>query len=696
MAIFSKKKDDPKKEYKGSLHNTQEENDLLNEIDTKQTYAEGGVRTKIEIDWDDEYKICQGGGKQWDTSKGVRTQKGKKRNFNSETNLVSSMIQNMLAPFTSTPNMEAVGVESGDDEAAETINDLIISVFYRNKFPEQYEKMVSQMIKYGPMIGEVSWDQHRIGGSGPDRWVGEVGTLFVKKDEFFPDPAILDLEERLQECSYINRKQRKKLAWLADTWEKGKYVIEDSVDIPKNQEEEGQDPQQATLIAHFHKGTPKFISDEWKREFLKKADQADAEGMPYKAKDFRDMATGTLKGVHCAYKANTVLLDYVPYIYEDGLYPFVYKVLYSDEEQPWGMGEIRNNVIPQVLYNRADEIELGAMLRQGLGKWLYTKGGISPTQRDELLDNFSSSSTLNEVTSIHEIKQMEPVQVPANITNYKNSKKDMIDTISGNTAILQGISVGANVPHATIKELGARADARTRRKAKVIERFMIEFTQLIINRIIQNYTNDRKYRILGDRQTAKVQTEAYKTLQQIASMPQGTPPEQQLQALVDLLKFIKTEQQKPKTGKYDRSMLVKTWNREEIKNENGEVIEVKKEEFMPEFDLYAKVTDDRPTDRDYYVSLATSVLGTALGVKNFWKIIDEGKLPPVEEILKELDEMQKAQAEAAAQAQQTAMQMQQQEKELDKQTSLEKIDRQNQSMEKQVAMSAMAKAGTRA
>ena len=93
------------------------------------------------------------------------------------------------------------------------------------------------------------------------------------------------------------------------------------------------------------------------------------------------MANGILKGVHCAYKAGNVLLDYVPYIYDDGLYPFVYKVLYTDEQQPWGMGEIRNVVKPQILYNKADEIELGAMLGQGLGGYLYNKGAISATQK---------------------------------------------------------------------------------------------------------------------------------------------------------------------------------------------------------------------------------------------------------------------------------------------------------------------------
>jgi hypothetical protein len=34
------------------------------------------------------------------------------------------------------------------------------------------------------------------------------------------------------------------------------------------------------------------------------------------------------------------------------------------------------------------------------------------------------------------------------------------------------------------------------------------------------------------------------------------------------------------------------------------------------------------------------LLGTALGIKSFWKTIDEGKFPPVEEILAELQQQQ--------------------------------------------------------
>ncbi|MFA5307489.1 MAG: hypothetical protein WC365_08630, partial [Candidatus Babeliales bacterium] len=80
-----------KEEPKTSPHNTQKENEILCKIDNAQVYAEGGVRPAIETNWEDEYKTKQGGGKQWDTTKGLRNAQGKRRNFNSEDNFVLPM-----------------------------------------------------------------------------------------------------------------------------------------------------------------------------------------------------------------------------------------------------------------------------------------------------------------------------------------------------------------------------------------------------------------------------------------------------------------------------------------------------------------------------------------------------------------------------------------------------------------------------
>jgi len=678
MRLFNKNKD----EKPVSQHNTDEENELLCDIETAQQHAESGKRAEIEVNWDDEYKIYIG--KQWDTTKGARTKTGKKRNWNSQDNFVFPMIRNMLASLTvTTPRPDISAVETGDTDTASVLNDLVPHILYRNKFTHQWKKIVLQGLQYGPIIGYVPYDQHWIGGSGPNRWVGEIRTLFMKKSEFYPDPAIIDLEERLQECSYINIKQRKKLEWFEEKWDKGKYVIEDSYDIEEGQENEGPDPHQATLITHFHKETPRFISKEWKETFLQKAEEAESEGLPYKAQDYRDMANGTLKGVHCAYKAGSIILDYIPYVYEDGLYPFVYKVMYADEEQPYGMGEERNVVIPQIMHNRVDEIEVSAMLGQGLGGGFYQKGTFSNAQFNEFLNNIAKANTWHEVNNINGIKPKQPVQVPANITNYKESKKGVIDTISQNTSILQGISPGANVPYSTIRELGARSDLRMKSRAEVLEDFLIEFFQLIINRIAQFYTEKREYRIRGDSKERAVEKQAYKALIEIANMPKGTPPEQQMQAMINLLVFIKTQKDKPNKGVFERSMLVRTWDRETVEDENGQSV-TKKEEFVPELDISVKVLDERPTDPNYYTDMAMGLLGKAMGIKAFWKTMKDGKFPPVDEILEELGEMQAAQAQAAQQAQQTAAQQEMQKQAL----GLEKQKLQNESVEKQVAIKA--------
>jgi hypothetical protein len=683
MSIFGKKKKE--EEFAGSTHNEPEENDLLEKIENAQVYAEGGTRPDIEDDWEDEYKMYVG--KHWDTSKGLRNEKGKKRNFNAQDNFIFPMVENMKAPFATCPEPQITGFEKSDKEDAAGINDLVAYVLYQNKYEEQWDKIIDQSIKYGPVIGAVLWDQHWIGGSGPDRWVGEIWTPFIKKDEFFPDPAILDLEERLQECSYVNLKQRKKLLWFEETWpEKGKYVLETTEGVEEN---EGEDPKQATLITHFHKGTPEFISKEWEKEFLQKAEEAEAAGFPFKAKDYRDMAEGTLKGVHCAYKAGSILLDYIPYIYDDGLYPFVYKVIYIDEEQPYGMGDIRNVVIPQIIRNKADEIELGAMLGQGLGGGWYKKGAMSDSQRETVLNNMSKANAWIEVNDPHQIIERKAVQIPANMVRYKESKKEVMDIITGNTNIMQGMSPGANVPYASIAELGARADSRMRGKAKVYKRLMKEMVQLIINRMVQFYTNDRKYRIIGEEKiSAKVQRETFKALTQIANMPPGTPPEQQMQAMIDLLMFVKSQAQgamENRTSIFKRDMLVKTWDRETIPNEDGSVT-VKKEEFVPEFDINVRIIDERPTDRNYWSKVVLDAIQMGIiGPRAFWQTIIDGKVPNLEDITEELEELQQKKAEA----EKAAQQQEQQEEAAKMQVGLKKQQLQNQSVEKQVAMKAM-------
>jgi hypothetical protein len=567
--------------------NTPEEQSFLNLIQKNQNNAEavrGGNTTEstnvtengIEDIWEDEYKMLVGD--QWSTTFAYRTKAARKTRPNSVDNFIFPAVTNSHANITSsTPDVVIEGIEKTDIKIAEKLTFAAKFNDQRNKFKATWKKMVLQFIAYGPLIGGVFWDNDWIGGTGPNRWIGDVRISNIDRRNIYFDPAIIDLEERLQDCSFIHEKYRKKLSWIKDSWpDKGEYVSSEGND--SELQDEGQEPEQAWLIRAWHRGTPQFVSDEKRQEFLNKAA---AESDPYKAQDYKDMAAGILKGIHCAYVANGVFLGYEPYVYDDGLYPFVYKTCYYDENSQHGFGEIRNIKIPQVMHNKADEIEIEAMSREGLGGMYYSAGAVSPNQKEEILKNNGKGGMWQEVQNINGLKEREGVQTPAALVGYKEHKQRMVETISQNTPIQQGMAPGANMPYKAIAELGARTDIRTKSKIEILEDFLIEINKLRINRFVQFYTEDRYYRIRG-------------------------------------------KDDKIVSGTINRNEMLMTWEREPGK----------KEQFVPEFDIKVKVMDEKPTDRNYYTNTAFVLFDKqAMTLDDLWYTLEEGKFPNKESVI---------------------------------------------------------------
>jgi hypothetical protein len=599
-------------EVNGQNPNTPEELTLLHEIVINQENAESVRGTKytdsettivdqgIEQIWEDEYKMLTGD--QWSTSFAYRTKSARKTRPNSVDNFIFPAIINMHAAITAnTPEVIVEGQENdksdGDDDysAAEKLTHLIKQNDKRNNFRSLWKKITLQGLAYGPYIGAVIWDKDWIGGVGPNRWIGDVRILHVDRRNIFFDPAIIDLEERMQECAFIHRKFRKKLGYIKQSWpEMGQYVSEDTNDIEL--QDEGTDPGQVWLIEAWNRGKPKMVPEEYRQKYLQKAQELlppSANVDYYKAQEYKDMAAGILEGVHCAYVANSVFLEYVPYVYDDGLYPFVYKTCYYDENSPHGFGEIRNIKIPQVMHNKADEIEIEAMSREGLGGGYYEEGAIKPDELTQITSNSGKGGMWFKVQSIFKMKEREGAKVPPSVREYKEHKQRMVETISQNTPIQQGMSPGANVPYRAIAELGARSDTRTKGKIEVLEDFLTELNRLRINRFIQFYTEDRYYRIKG-----------------------GTG-------------IIK--------GTFNREEAFMAWDREEaINGETGEK-EIRIERYVPDFDLNVKVLDERPTDRNYYTNTAFEMFGKqAMDLESLWYTLEEGKFPPKEEVMQRL------------------------------------------------------------
>lgn len=592
MAWFNKKIDTAKA-------NTPEEVRLLNKGTTWIKNAEGN-RNDIETTWEDEYKMYVG--KQWDTTIAPRTSKAKKYRPNSQDNFIFPSLYNMHSVITAT-DPESI-IESPDEsnqqmvEAAEKLTDIIADERYKNRFSKLWKRLVLEGLKHGPFIHAVLWDGDWIGGSGPDQWIGEIKHVVVDKKDFLPDPAITNLEDRLQECGYIIRRMRKKIDYIKDRWpDKGIYVQEDSDSADNNSE--GPDPQQATVYEVWHKGKPEYVSSQWKEEFSKKAQEMEDGEFPYKVKDYQDKASGTLKGVHVAYMTKDIVLDYIPYVYDDGMYPFAYAVLYEDEENPFGLGEIRNVMMPQIAHNKADEIELEAMAKEGLGGAYYNKGTLTSKQKTDIEENSGKGGAWLEVNDITGFKERTGPKVPATIDNYKEHKQRMIERITQDTPIQQGLAPSGGVTaYSALKELGDRSDTKNKGKLDILKDLLIDITQLELNRIAQFYSVERSYTVRTEKAPKKMQD------------AMGNP-------------ILKAPVQ---NGTFSNKDMYFTWQRTD-----GQDF------YVPSWNVKVKVMDEKPTDRNYYINTATTLTQAGLmDVESLWYTIEEGKFPPRDEILARL------------------------------------------------------------
>jgi len=617
----------------------------------------------LETQWQDEHKMYKGD--HWNTSHVNRSVTTMKKRQNSVDNFVFNTIENVVSNIAA--NTPDAKIESIDDNEIDNQQDMqqpeqqamqlqqqdmaevkpiipnmtrtevskrltFMSKFNdkRNKFKAKWKRIVGEFIKHGPAIAAVIWDNDWIGGRGPERWIGDIKIVVVKKEEFYPDPAIVDLGERLQECSFINRKFRKKLSYIKNRWKDGKFVAEEDNERDIYQDE-GQSHEQTWLVEHWHRGKPKFMPANRRNELLELSEKyKDID--EYKSQEYADMAEGKLDGIHLAYAANGIFLEYIPYIYDHGRYPFVFKCRYYDQDNQMGFGEIKNITIPQILHNKADELEMDAFSRQGLGQEFYQKGSLSPTQKRAILDNSSKGGMMFEVDNINQILPRQNVTSPASLVNYKEHKQRMIETISSVTPIQQGMSPSANMPYKAIAELGARTDIRTKSASDILEDFLVEVNELRIELFAQFYTHDRWYR-------------------------------------------VKSEDGKMNTGNFNNTMMMFAWERDG-----------KSEIFVPEFEVNVKIMDEKPTDRNYWTTTAFELQNRQIFLpEHVLYTLEEGKIPPLEKVLEDIKAQQQAMQEANMQKMQLeAQQIQHKMKMEEEKLNLEKMKIIQDGQQKQV------------
>ena len=576
---------------------------MANKMDTEKVLAKiladieqskGSKNDYIE-QWEDERKCYLGN--QWELSFMGSTRKDKQLRPNSVDNFIYPTIEfKRYILTTNTPDQyitlmstqkkeENTDIYMQNKLASEIMTKCVDSIMYKNKYPLIWDKIILQGLMHGPLISMVSFDGDWKGGVGENRWVGEVNISFIDVRDFLPDPAITDLETNMQDAEFICIRQRKKNKWFKD-----KYGIDISKKVSVNlleddTRDEGQIETMSNLYIYFHKGTPKEVTKEWKDIWEAKLENAD----PDDALRYEEMIKGKAEGVHAILCTDGHMLEYIPYVYEDGLYPIAYKVIHIDPDSQWGFGEIKNMIMPQVLHNKADEIEIEAYSKQGLGGIVFNKNAVTEKQKRIMAENMYRGGAILEVNDVNGIKPRYQVQTPQSLIAYKQGKEVLAYSIGGYTPIQQGVAK-AGTPFKAIQELGARADVRTIGIIKKAELFHREIVELIISRVKQFYKDKRVFK-----------------------------------------SYMNEE---PELITYNPDLIYDTWERE---LEDGSTV---KEKYLPEYEIRVSISDAKPNDRDYYINLANMLFERGLvDEESYLDTIETGKLPNINIIKTRLEQL---------------------------------------------------------
>ena len=549
----------------------------------------------IEEQWEDEYKLLKGGGLQWTTSLAYRNLRNRRRRPNSEDNFIHTAITIQTAHLTATEPEVLISGKAEHKDQTKMITHMCRYNDYKNNFGTQWKEMVKEYVAYGPLIAEVCWDAEIIGGRGPDRYIGDIKVNSINKEDMLFDPGVVDLENNMKSCKFVGHRTRVAVNYVKQRWPeyKNSIVYDVNDDTLVN---EGTRQEKVYLYKIYYKGFPEFMPSERKKELTERAEIA---GDFYKQQELLDMAQGDVEGVHVAYYCNDILVEYTPYVYDHGEYPYVFRTRYTDPKNQWGYGEIRNTKIPQILHNKADEIEIEAMSKEGLGGGFYEGDAISKRQLENILDNSGRSGMYFRVNNINGIKDRTGVKVPGSVTNYKEHKQRMVETVSVNPAVSQGQMPSANAPYKAVSMLSSKVDIKTKNAADKLKDFLVDVNRLKIELMAQFYTQDRYFR-------------------------------------------YKDTQNKLHEGTFNNSMMMDEWPRdiaqeEQIDPMTGQVSAVavqRMEQYVPDFDVEIIIISKKPDDRDYYTNLAFQL--QSLGIltdADLVKTLEEGQLPDADEIM---------------------------------------------------------------
>ena len=397
----------------------------------------------------------------WKLRNGVEERKNTELNdggFRSKSGWLHNVIVSKHADaIEAYPEPNILPREPDDEQEAKSLSSIIPVVMEQNKFEDVYSDAVWAKLKTGTGVYKVVWDAQKHNG------LGDIVIQTVDLLNLFWEPGIKDIQQ-------------------------SKYVFH--TNLVDNDILESQYPQLKDKLKGNTFTTTKFLYDD---------------AVP---------TDGKSTVIDCYYKRweqGKTVLHYVKYVndevlyatenegttlYDHGLYPFVFDVLFPIEGSPCGYGFVDLCQNPQTAIDLMDtafirNTMVGAMPR-------YFKRQDAGVNEEEFLDLSKPLVTVDGNLGDDALKVIDFRSLPGNYIDYQRGRVNELRETSGNTETATGSTSQGVTAASAIAALQEASGKGSRDSTKTSYRAYSEIINLVIELIRQFYTIPRQFRIVGE------------------------------------------------------------------------------------------------------------------------------------------------------------------------------------------------------
>ena len=397
----------------------------------------------------------------WKLRNGVEERKNTELNdggFRSKSGWLHNVIVSKHADaIEAYPEPNILPREPDDEQEAKSLSSIIPVVMEQNKFEDVYSDAVWAKLKTGTGVYKVVWDAQKHNG------FGDIAIQTVDLLNLFWEPGIKDIQQ-------------------------SKYVFH--TNLVDNDILESQYPQLKDKLKSNTFTTTKFLYDD---------------AVP---------TDGKSTVIDCYYKRweqGKTVLHYVKYVndevlystenegttlYDHGLYPFVFDVLFPVEGSPCGYGFVDLCQNPQTAIDLMDtafirNTMVGAMPR-------YFRRQDAGVNVDEFLDLSKPIVTVDGNLGDDSLRISDARPLPGNYIDYQRGRVNELRETSGNTETANGSTSQGVTAASAIAALQEASGKGSRDSTKTSYRAYSEIINLVIELIRQFYDIPRRFRIMGE------------------------------------------------------------------------------------------------------------------------------------------------------------------------------------------------------